>query len=562
MTLRKPDKTLADYAAIAISPVLIMVLVGSFVFYLLAISYAGEFTGRLRWTLFWFVLASVLISRISIEQGSEYAVVYGLGLALATAGLMNQLMGWVFAPMLLLALIWWCASKLTWDCTLIDEDEDASGEGLLEVAGLGAQANSGTVENMAPSGGEPPKAGPRKRALPRGPSPVHWWRHLFQHRTERAGRPHAPGIWVIYFSLAALPIFGMGQLLIPSGDASGRQYGFVLLWTFVAAALGLLLSTSLLGLRRYLRQRYLQMPGSMAGAWMGWGGCVALAVLLGCVLLPRPDANYSLTALADKIGSPPRSASKHALLRGEPGEGEGRRLENKEPGGPNLGEAPGPGERGNQQKDGGGAREKSGQPEGRAQDQPANRPKLEIPAAAESLANLLKWALYVFFAVIILRYVIRHGSQLLAALKEVLRGFFRFLRSLFVWGGEEAKRKRTLAKGGKETPRPRPFASFKNPFLTGAARRQSLAELVVFSFEALQAWARERSLERRPEQTPLEFSGSVHLSCPEISEEVEAIARYFSRIAYANQAPPPECLALLERLWRKMSSRDEGIATS
>ena len=33
---------------------------------------------------------------------------------------------------LLLAIVWWCANRLTRDCTLIDDDADSSGYGLLE----------------------------------------------------------------------------------------------------------------------------------------------------------------------------------------------------------------------------------------------------------------------------------------------------------------------------------------------------------------------------------------------------------------------------------------------
>src|SRR5260370_42515413 len=38
----------------------------------------------------------------------------------------------------LIAVAWWCAHKLTWDCTLMDEKQDASGQGLLQTAGLDA----------------------------------------------------------------------------------------------------------------------------------------------------------------------------------------------------------------------------------------------------------------------------------------------------------------------------------------------------------------------------------------------------------------------------------------
>ena len=46
-----------------------------------------------------------------------------------------------------------------------------------------------------------------------------------------------------------------------------------------------------------------------------------------------------------------------------------------------------------------------------------------------------------------------------------------------------------------------PFAAYEDPFATGAARRMTPAELVVYTFEALEAWGREQVIERPPEQT-------------------------------------------------------------
>ncbi|MCA9071566.1 MAG: hypothetical protein KDA84_21720, partial [Planctomycetaceae bacterium] len=78
MAKSRPQQTLADYVAIAISPALIMVLVGSLVFFLQEVGYSGEFGGRLKWILFWFVFAAVLIARMSIQEGKEHAAVYTL----------------------------------------------------------------------------------------------------------------------------------------------------------------------------------------------------------------------------------------------------------------------------------------------------------------------------------------------------------------------------------------------------------------------------------------------------------------------------------------------------
>src|SRR5450759_781180 len=130
----KPIKTLADYLVISISPVLIMLLVGRLSFFLIEVFFRGPAIGSLPWVMFWFVMAIVLVSRIGIEQGTGPAVVYGLALAVATWLYLIRIHPAFILGMILLGVVWWCAHKLTWDCTLIDEDEDASGGGLLETA--------------------------------------------------------------------------------------------------------------------------------------------------------------------------------------------------------------------------------------------------------------------------------------------------------------------------------------------------------------------------------------------------------------------------------------------
>ena len=65
---RKPTETLTDYLVVIISPALVMLLVGSLVFFLTHVFYEGEFPGKLRIASAMFVLAAVLIARISIEE--------------------------------------------------------------------------------------------------------------------------------------------------------------------------------------------------------------------------------------------------------------------------------------------------------------------------------------------------------------------------------------------------------------------------------------------------------------------------------------------------------------
>src|SRR5262249_46583576 len=139
MATEKRAPTAADYVAFAVSPALIMTLVGSLVWFLVTVCYQGDFVWRLRWILSFFVFAAVLIARISMRGDiSARAWVYGIALAIPTwLGMQffvdypeeSGLRPWTWAlNILFLAIVWWCAHRLTKDCTLL-EDEEEDGEG-------------------------------------------------------------------------------------------------------------------------------------------------------------------------------------------------------------------------------------------------------------------------------------------------------------------------------------------------------------------------------------------------------------------------------------------------
>ena len=139
MARNRSRGTLVDYLVAAIEPALIMIMVGSLMFFLLDIWYEGEFLDRLRWILFWFVFGIVLITRVSMQIGSALAKGYGVALGGAVALVATMLAG--FQPFLLvvMGIVWWATHKLTFDCTLLDEDQDA-GVGLLQESGLDPSA--------------------------------------------------------------------------------------------------------------------------------------------------------------------------------------------------------------------------------------------------------------------------------------------------------------------------------------------------------------------------------------------------------------------------------------
>ena len=351
---RRLKKTLIDYLVIAISPALIMMMVGSLVLFLTQVFYQGNFQGRLQYIFALFVMAAVLIARISIESGRERAVLFAIPLGIVTLLAINKFVQFQGGGMLqsltffinlgLIAIVWWSSDKLTWDCTMIDEDQEDSGEGLLEAVGLDRSGKAALEQETAPlpesdvglgrESNSCPESGSQEAAVQLSPQqieattsrdePQGWWQRFIYRRR----RPHAAGVWVIYFSLAALPLFGIGQIFIPAGDLSARQNAFNLLCIYTASGLGLLMATSFLGLRRYLRQRRQEMPLLIVNLWLTIGGLMIAGVMILAMLLPRPNAEYAVSEPPFRIGSPDQQPSQYCRqrrYRGEPVFGPGRR---------------------------------------------------------------------------------------------------------------------------------------------------------------------------------------------------------------------------------------------
>ena len=308
------DKTLADYIAIAISPALIMLMVGSLMWFLVAVFYQGSYDGRIYWILACYVFAIVLITRIAIEEGQERAAMFGVALAAAVGVATMRFSSSMYFHWILLAVAWWAAHKLTMDCTLIDEEQDSSGQGLLQVVGLRKKPTEADEKN---GGAASEKTKEEEPAEPEGVTErVERMREEAHPKRRTKGKAHAPGVWIVYFSLAALPLFGLGQMLVPVADSSRRLWTFQLLCTYVAAGLGLLVTTSFVGLRRYLRQRGVQMPPQMAGVWIALGAAIIVALLAVCAILPRPAAEYQAARMPDfplKFTTPERESNRHAL---------------------------------------------------------------------------------------------------------------------------------------------------------------------------------------------------------------------------------------------------------
>jgi hypothetical protein len=539
MNSPKPTKTLADYMVIGISPVLIMLLVGSLSFFLVQVFYRGEAVGSVRWVAFWFVMAVVLVSRIGIEQGTAQATVYGLALAGATWIYLVQIHPAYLLGVILLGTVWWCAHKLTWDCTVIDDDADASGSGLLQTAAEGRKFKP----EAAPSG----PAGKKTAA-----------RSGFKNdRKRRAAIPHPPGLWVVYFSLLALPLFGIGQMLLPGGDTDSRRAGFAFLFVYMAATVGLLLTTSFLGLRRYLRQRHLKMPGLIAFGWLKFGAGVAGLVLAIALLLPRPGVNDTWQSLRYQVDYQLHRASEYAARINPHGAGRGRPGDKTEKSGESKGN-PSADQSPEGKPQTAGNRQQNQTPSGQKVETPdqTSPPAPSGPIPMNRAGGFYRWFRALFFltgAILIIWWVIRQRDLILQIARSFLAALAQFFRDLFQFG---SRVKRTTVKREEQTPRQRPFAAYLSPFLTGKDKSWTAEQLILYSYEALQAWAVEQGIQSQPQQTAREFCLVLGETFPDAAAELNRLSFLYGHAAYGNAVPAGCDLEPVKKLWRYLSAPD------
>jgi hypothetical protein len=624
---RRLPATFADYLVVGISPALIMLLVGSLMFFLIEVFYQGQYEARLLFVMAMFVMAIVCVARISMEEGTGYAALFGLPLAVVVGIALIRFVNFSgpLAPVSalvnwgLMALVWWAAHKLTWDCTLIDDTQDASGAGLLSQMGLDQE---GTTD-VAAAQGQPEAAA----------TPLDWWRSWL----EADRRPHPPGMWVVYFSLAALPLYGIGGWFVPEGDLETRRRCFWLMVVYVGSGMLLLLSTSFLGLRRYLRQRHLEMPVEMAASWVGFGLAIVVAMLLLAALLPRPSPEYSIAHLVDvksierqasriafgpdgakrSEGEPSSSAAKPQdgqagehpgesgsddKAKGQSGSGDSQqgssqqgetdssnrqsqeassqgsqdssagqpssessgsektdgRSQSKAESSSNSSEQQGQQRADSTReadesspRDDASQADDAGQREQAAESQPqATRQSSSgmIEQLVQSLGGLLKILFYLVLGLVAAVMAWRYRAELWAAWQKLLAE----LRDLWArWFGSRA----ATASGATPPPPPSPgFSQFSDPFASGMASRWSLAELVRYTFAALEAFGREQGCPRAGGQTPLEYAAAIGRLDHNLAGDVRHLAELYSQLAFAPRVGTPLAIDPLRSLWLRMTS--------
>ncbi|MCG8652968.1 MAG: hypothetical protein MI861_24215, partial [Pirellulales bacterium] len=255
---------------------LIFLMISSLANFLMLILYHGGNPQRVAWTMLMFTMGAVCIARIAIEQDRVYSLGYAGALGLITFLVMIQFVGSPLFCAFILIMIGYLADRIVHDCTLIDDSVDASGQGLIDSGRLFVKAQL-----------EPRTDGEQD-------VPV---------KTTRGNRRNQPGRTVMFLALGALPLFGLGQFFLRE-DTQTWHRALFLLAIYLFSSLSLLVTTSFLGLRRYLRQRQADMPADVSIAWLVGGGAMIAAILLIAYLAPLPGQMLASIELPNFLDSP------------------------------------------------------------------------------------------------------------------------------------------------------------------------------------------------------------------------------------------------------------------
>jgi hypothetical protein len=167
----------------------------------------------------------------------------------------------------------------------------------------------------------------------------------------------------------------------------------------------------------------------------------------------------------------------------------------------------------------------------------------------------LKWLVFAVMAVLVgiavLRGVVGFLANFTDWARRLLEAWRRFWASLF-GGARKEEMEAEGDSGGEPAEPPVPFSSFANPFETGRAERMTARQLVRYSFEALEAWARERDLTRRDDETALEFVARLGNEVPGLEAEGQRLAQLLVRAEYARGELPSSTAAVVRGFWEKL----------
>ena len=583
---------------------LIVFLMVSLTFFILArFSLSSKWTSS-HWLLFWEVLATVLVSRMFLIDDLKkvvggYSFVLGMLIWVPFALMGGTILGIVTVLMI---FVGWFTYKITWDVTDLGEREEDE-DGLLASVGLKKELNPGN-KKVSESWGDT-----REESTEFNYEAEEVLAELKDQKPKKAKGGKGRGIWVLYFLFGSIPVFGFGGSTQNSDDPNLGKYFLLCLCIYLASCISLLMTTSFLTIRSDLRRRNLSMPLFTAGFWLFSGLFLLIFCFVFASLLPRPQGfldpiAFVLSKGQDKdqeANNYAKSSEKSGKGEGNPGEKEGdkgapkdgnqkagKSAEDKESKGASKDSGKGGSDSGKGGSDSGKGGNDSGEKGGgsskdgsQKSDQAKNNesksdtrkndgnqkssatpnqgppssppPSFNIPGLDKMMAAL-EVILKVVFAVgtfLFVLYVVVYKLSYSFGWADDLLDWFR---NLFDWMDRSKKKKKqedvANATIADETL---PFEEFDNPFDRKDWQKSSLRELTGYTWKALLAWCKSQNIRIPKGCTPSELEELISNEMPRIEPAYYAFQQVLLNVQYSNNNNDPKGIATTQNLWRHMN---------
>jgi hypothetical protein len=574
--------TAADYLINFLTPFLIFVMMLSVILYLLDVRYM--FTEvedvRLRVVSIFFVMGIVALNRLIQRDGGEQSVLYILGLGVVVVlftvstsskggalvrGTLDQLGIDVALNLAVVGALWWIINRLTRECCI--DRSSASGEiGIWQGALMKVKASAAGAKELPRRIAEATRAEPElpyivpnmveaydpleaaSRGEPAAEAAPTW--------QERMPQTH-PGAAIFYVSIPVMVAFVLGYPALATGGPVMITAGYVFVAAYMLSALGLLMLTSLRGLRGYCQERGVPIPPSVSLFWMGFGGLMVCLVLIAGLLGPSPgvpqpyriEREYDLNARHARLWDYHENRSSDARpLQREPARDPGSSPQSEsstQTSEPN-------GTRQNPQSAG------STTPPPRQQTPPVNTetasPLVNLMQASPIARNVVA-AVLVVALILVMGFVAYALLRGFAAARANRPGIFAALRRLL--DGLRAAARMPGARPWRVRVSRHIATSphYQNPL----GSDMTLRDKVRYSFDALCALALDVGEPRAPGATPLEFLDNFPERLESLRDSATEVIRLFTVAHYSNFEMQPQIEDRLRAFWRDYEEVRERV---
>lgn len=171
-----------------------------------------------------------------------------------------------------------------------------------------------------------------------------------------------------------------------------------------------------------------------------------------------------------------------------------------------------------------------------------------VPEVLGSLGGLVRLLLILGLLAVVAFYLYQIRDQLA-----------RWWNALFGGGVTESVSQQSDGISDLQSAPPRPFSSFNNPI----GRESDPRRVVVITFQAFEAWSRERGFARSPDETPSEFALRLrHISTQRhdaqalfspIGSATNRLSLAYDRIVYGRGPARQADIDSAAKLWGHMT---------